>query len=80
MKFETLLKQASGWAPDRNTTDGVVIGSIVRMVRNLPGYPFPGWSTAEARVAVAEKLLPVIPGMRGYKTSFCAELSQLSYG
>ena len=80
MKFETLLKQASGWAPDRNTTDGVVIGSIVRMVRNLPGYPFPGWSTAEARVAVAEKLLPVITGMRGYKTSFCAELSQLSYG
>ena len=80
MRFETLLKQDPGWAPDRNTTDGVVIGSIVRMVRNLPGHPFPGWSTAESRAAVAEKLLPVIQGMRGYKTSFCAELSQLSYG
>ena len=80
MRFETLLKQDPGWAPDRNTTDGVVIGSIVRMVRNLPGHPFPGWSTAESRAAVAEKLLPVIQSMRGYKTSFCAELSQLSYG
>ena len=80
MRFETLLKQASGWTPDRNTTEGVVIGSIVRMVRNLPGFPFPGWSSAESRAAVAEKLLPVIQSMRGYKTAFCAELSQLSYG
>ena len=42
MKLETVLNSVRPWAPDRNTTDGVVVGSIVRMVRNLPGYPFPG--------------------------------------
>lgn len=80
MKFDTLLKNEPKWAPDRNTTDGVVMGSIVRMVRNLSGYPFPGWSTAEARAAVAAELLPRITTLRGFKTAFCAEMPQLSYG
>lgn len=80
MKLETLLSSARNWAPDRNTTDGVVVGSIVRMVRNLPGYPFPGWSTGESRAAVAEKLLPVLRNMQGFKTAFCAEMNKLSYG
>lgn len=80
MKLETLLSSTQNWAPDRNTTDGVVVGSIVRMVRNLPGYPFPGWSTGESRAAVAEKLLPVLRNMQGFKTAFCAEMNKLSYG
>lgn len=80
MKLETLLRNAAGWESDRNTTDGVVIGSIVRMVRNLPGHPFPGWSSGESRAAVAEKLLPVIRNLRGFKTAFCSEMSKLSYG
>ena len=80
MKLETLLSSARNWTPDRNTTDGVVLGSIVRMVRNLPGHPFPGWSTAESRAAVAEQLLPVLRNMKGFKTAFCAEMSKLSYG
>ncbi|MBE6416258.1 MAG: hypothetical protein E7032_06950 [Akkermansiaceae bacterium] len=80
MKLETLLSSTRNWAPDRNTTDGVVVGSIVRMVRNLPGYPFPGWSTGESRAAVAEKLLPVLRNMQGFKTAFCAEMNKLSYG
>ncbi len=80
MKLETLLNSVRNWAPDRNTTDGVVVGSIVRMVRNLPGFPFPGWSTAESRAAVAEQLLPVLRSMQGFKTAFCSEMSRLSYG
>lgn len=80
MKIDTLLKNTPAWEPDRNTTDGVVLGSIVRMVRNLPGHVFPGWSSAESRAAVAQKVLPVICGMRGYKTAFCAEMNTLSYG
>ncbi|MBQ9829522.1 MAG: hypothetical protein IJO38_04205 [Akkermansia sp.] len=80
MKLETLLSSTRNWTPDRNTTDGVVLGSIVRMVRNLPGFPFPGWSTAESRAAVAEQLLPVLRGMQGFKTAFCSEMSKLSYG
>lgn len=80
MKLENLLKSARPWAPDRNTTDGVVVGSIVRMVRNIPGYPFPGWSTEESRAAVAGTLLPVLRNMPGFKTAFCSEMSKLSYG
>lgn len=80
MKLETVLNSVRPWAPDRNTTDGVVVGSIVRMVRNLPGYPFPGWSTEESRAAVAAELLPVLKSLRGYKTAFCTEMSKLSYG
>lgn len=80
MKIDTLLKNVVGWESDRNTTDGVVIGSIVRMVRNLPGHPFPGWSSSESRAAIAEKILPVIRSIRGFKTAFCSEMSKLSYG
>lgn len=80
MKLDTLLSKSPGWNPDRNSTEGVVMGSIVRMVRNLPGHSFPGWSNAETRTAVVEKLLPAIQGIRGFKTAFCAELSELSYG
>lgn len=80
MKIDSLLNTPPSWIPDRNTTEGVVIGSIVRMVRNLPGYPFPGWSTEESRAAVAAELLPVIADIRGFKTAFCAEMSKLSYG
>ena len=80
MKINTLLSAPSNWSPTRNDSDGVIMGSIVRMVRNLAGFPFPGWSTAESRAAVAERVLPVIKNIQGFKTAFCAELSQLSYG
>ncbi len=80
MKFDTLLKTPHFWNPDRNTTDGVVFGSIVRMVRNLPDYPFPGWSTEEDRAAVAGRILPVIKDIRGFKTAFYAEMPELGYG
>lgn len=80
MNFDTMLKACLNWAPDRNSTDGVVLGSIVRMVRNLSGYPFPGWSKAENRTAVAEKVLSCFRETSGYKTAFVAEMTQLSYG
>ena len=80
MKFDTLLRAPHLWNPDRNTTDGVVFGSIVRMVRNLPDFPFPGWSTEDTRAAVATRILPVIKEIRGFKTAFYAEMPELSYG
>ncbi len=80
MKFETLLKSTMRWEPDRNTTDGVVLGSIVRMVRNLQNFSFPGWSTQESRAAVADAILPVIKNLRGFKTAYYAEMSELNYG
>lgn len=80
MKFETMLKATLRWEPDRNTTEGVVLGSIVRMVRNLNNFCFPGWSTQETRAAVADTILPVIRNLRGFKTAFYAEMSELNYG
>lgn len=80
MKFDTMLKSTLFWEPCRNTTEGVVLGSIVRMVRNLSGYSFPGWSTQESREAVAQTILPVIRNLRGFKTAFYAEMTELSYG
>ena len=80
MKIQTLLNTEPDWTPDRNTTDGIVIGCITRMVRNLPEHHFPGWSTAESRAAVAAKLLPVIRSIKGFKTAYCSEIKDLSYG
>lgn len=80
MKLETLLNTPVEWKPDRNTTDGVVIGTIIRMVRNLPGYPFPGWSTADSREAVANILIPAIKSIRGFKSAYYGEMKDLTYG
>ena len=80
MKLDSILNSPPAWLPVRNETGGIVVGTIVRMVRNLPGFPFPGWSTRESRAAVAAKLIPAIKSVRGYKTSFSAEMNTLSYG
>lgn len=80
MKLNSILNSPPAWFPDRNGTEGIVVGTIVRMVRNLPDFPFPGWSTSESRAAVAAKLLPAIKSIRGYKTAFSAEMNTLSYG
>ena len=80
MKVEAILNTPPMWEPDRNTTGGVVVGSIVRMVRNLPDHPFPGWSTAESRAEVADKVIPAIKNIRGFKSAFTAEMTSLSYG
>ncbi len=80
MKFDAILNTPPAWLSEMNDPDGIVIGSIVRMVRNLPGFPFPGWSTSESRAAVADSLIPAIKGIRGFKSAFCAEMNTLSYG
>lgn len=57
----------------------VVLTSIIRVTRNLKGYPFPGWSTAESRDAVLAALLPVVRMMRGYRNGCEFDMSELSY-
>lgn len=55
------------------------MGTMGRLVRNLPGHAFPGWSTSTDRRAVASKLIPVIQELPGFKTGFSAEMPELSY-
>lgn len=79
MNFKTLTKQASSWFKTPGGACDIIIGTMVRAVRNLRGHRFPGWSTAEGRKAVADILLPVLRELPGNKTGFEAEMKDLSY-
>lgn len=79
--FSSLLKKRPMWFSDIGDYSDVIIGSMARVVRNLAGHTFPGWSTRESRRAVADLLLPHIMQLPGNKTqAFSAEMSELSYG
>lgn len=67
------------WLFHQPGDDGIVLGTLGRLVRNLPNHPFPGWSTAESRKAVAEELLPGLREIRGFKTAQAIEISALDY-
>lgn len=70
---------APEWLFHRPGDDGIVLGTLGRLVRNLPEHPFPGWSTAESRRAVADILLPGLREIRGFKTARALEMSELSH-
>ena len=58
----------------------IIWGTMVRVVRNVAGQRFPGWSTADNRKAIADLLLPAVMNLPGNKsTAFCAEVKDLSY-
>ncbi len=78
--FNTLLKKNPTWFSGVGEYSDVIIGSMVRVVRNLAGHAFPGWSTAEGRQAVSKQLMPHILQLPGNKTTaFSAEMSALNY-
>lgn len=77
--FNSLLKTKPAWLCAPADEEDIVMGGIVRLVRNLPGLPFPGWSTEETRARSAEQLLPLIHELKGMKTAWSAEMSSLSY-
>ena len=57
-----------------------LLGVMARVVRNLQGHPFPGWSTAEDRRAVADELVPRLLKMPAFsRGSFHAEMPRLSF-
>ncbi len=79
MTIDDLLNQPTPRWFSGIRTDDIVIGTVGRMVRNLRGFSFPGWSTEEERRAVSKKLLPVLQKLKGFENAFCAEMSSLSY-
>lgn len=80
MTVDTMLKSAPGGMSERSAGDDVVVATVGRLVRNLRGEAFPGWSTAEGRARVAERLLPVLETMPGMiRNHFRAEMSELGY-
>lgn len=77
--FSSLLKKDPPMFSLMRGGDDVIMGTVGRMVRNLPGHAFPGWSAEEGRQAVARILLPAVRSLPGFKTGFCAEAKALKY-
>lgn len=78
-RFSTLLKKLPPWLASPGDGRDVLMGTMGRMVRNLPGTPFPGWSTEEGREKVAATLLPALQSLPGFKHAFQSEMRDLSY-
>lgn len=80
MTADTLLHGAPAWSNTRSAGDDIVIATIGRLVRNLRGEAFPGWSTAEGRARVAAQILPALTALPGMgRDLFHAEMSELDY-
>ena len=77
-ELQALLEQAPALIGHAGGS-GVFLGTLGCIEINLRGNPFPGWSTAEDRAAVAETLLDTIHKMRRRKWVFEAEMRQLSH-
>lgn len=54
--FERSRDNIPAWLSRLDKDDDMCLGSVVRLVRNLPDSPFPGWSTENSRREVFERL------------------------
>lgn len=79
MKLSTLLKEQPDHLMEPGDCQDTVIGVMARLVRNLKGHRFPGWSTAESRAAVAEQLLPGLLSLPDFSKGFHAEMPELGF-
>jgi len=79
INFKTLLKASPCWVRGSRDNDDTILTTSVRMVRNLPGHCFPGWSTAEDRAAVANKILPVLRSHPRFRYCYRAEMTELNH-
>lgn len=80
INIQSLIKTTPPWFRRGGEQNDIIQGVMGRLVRNLKGHPFPGWSTDVARHKVADILLPAILSQPGFKTAYHAEMSELNYG
>lgn len=78
LRFSRIFKATPPWFRGASEPGDVVVGAMGRMVRNLRGYSFPGWSTEESRRETASLLISTLQQERGMKTAFCEEMTSLS--
>ncbi len=76
--FHTLLSSTPSWLTGEGDIGDIAIATLGRLVRNLPDYSFPGWSTAKTRHSVVDTLLPIVLARPGFKTAFHADMASLS--
>ncbi len=77
-QLSTLLKNTHPWLCSEGEMADVGIATLGRLVRNLPGHQFPGWSTEESRRAVVKALLPALLARPGFKSAFHADMAELN--
>ncbi|MBR1977954.1 MAG: hypothetical protein IJ985_00430 [Akkermansia sp.] len=78
IKFTSLFKHMPPWFDNGGYESGVIMGTMGRLVRNLKGESFPGWSTSESRARVAEKLTSAVRSLPGFKQAQHAEMTELN--
>lgn len=67
------------WLSRIDSEGDIVLGSVLRAVRNLPGHPFPGWSCDESRRLVTELLSKELCSIRRLGLSRFTDVSELSF-
>ncbi len=75
--FSSIVRNRPAWLTTEGEMDDIIIASFGRLVRNLPGQVFPGWSTPTSRRAVVDTLLPLLLARPGFKSAFHADMSEL---
>lgn len=55
--FERARDNSPAWLSRIDKDGDICLGTVVRLVRNLPDSPFPGWSTENSRREVFERLV-----------------------
>lgn len=73
------LTQPPHWINRPNDTNEIILGTVGRLVRNISGCVFPGWSTEEQRREVAEKVVPAIRKLPGQKAAYDLPMEEIPY-
>lgn len=78
ISLATLLRKLPPWGKLTEADGDIVLCSVVRLVRNLKGHAFPGWTdSVAARSAVVDQVLPVLKRYPGCQEMFDAGMEQL---
>jgi protein arginine kinase len=77
MNFDQLLKRPTAWQT-RDHSTGIVVSSRVRLARNLPDIPFPGWADDAARVKAWNRIEPVVTALPSLPDCFSCGLGDLT--
>lgn len=79
-KLSTILATPPEHLVLPGTHADTVLGVMARVVRNLHGHPFPGWSTLDDRRAVAAELLDGLQGMPEFtRGAYAAEMPKINF-
>ncbi|MGN0874736.1 MAG: hypothetical protein ACI4OZ_06075 [Akkermansia sp.] len=74
-----LLSNPPKWINRATRKNEVILGTMGRLIRNLDGCVFPGWSTEEQRRAVADRVIPALRKLPGCKAATEIAMEDIPY-